>query len=174
MRVKKITPISTALPESEVDLTLISDIIKTYKGKLGGLISLLQEIQTVYTYLPKSALLLIDKELNIPISELYAVATFYAQFKLTPSGKYSIKVCKGTACHVQNANVVYNAISDHLEIKEGETTPDGLYSLESVSCLGCCSLAPAMMIGEETFGKLDARSTVKAFKNTDKALQNKN
>ena len=160
MRVRKITPQLSTLPEFEVDLSLISHIIEKYKGKLGGLIALLQEIQAVYSYLPKSALFLIEKELYIPVSELYAVATFYAQFKLKPSGKYSIKVCKGTACHVQNANVVYNAISEHLQVGEGETTPDGKYTLESVSCLGCCSLAPAMMIGEDTYGKLDAKKAI--------------
>lgn len=164
MRVRKVTPQLSTLPEIEVDLSLISHIIEKYKGKMGGLITLLQEIQAVYSYLPKSALYLIEKELFIPVSELYAVATFYAQFKLKPSGKYSIKVCKGTACHVQNANVVYNAISEHLQVGEGETTPDGKYTLESVSCLGCCSLAPAMMIGEDTYGKLDAKKAIEPLK----------
>jgi len=173
MRVRKITPQISSLPDNEVDLTLIHPIIEKYRGKLGGLITLLQEVQAVYTYLPKSSLVLIDKELNIPVSELYAVATFYAQFKLIPSGKYSIKVCKGTACHVQNANVVYNAVSEHLAVKEGETTADGLYTLESVSCLGCCSLAPAIMIGEETYGKLDAKSSVAVIKNMEKELSTK-
>lgn len=173
MRVRKITPQLSSLPNNEVDLSLIDPIIEKYRGKLGGLITLLQEVQSAYTYLPKSALVLIDKELNIPVSELYAVATFYAQFKLIPSGKYSIKVCKGTACHVQNANVVYNAVSEHLSVKEGETTADGLYTLESVSCLGCCSLAPAMMIGEETYGKLDAKSSVTVIKNMEKELSTK-
>lgn len=164
MRVRKVTPQLSTLPEIEVDLSLISHIIEKYKGKMGGLITLLQEIQAVYSYLPKSALYLIEKELFIPVSELYAVATFYAQFKLKPSGKYSIKVCKGTACHVQNANVVYNAISEHLKVGEGDTTPDGKYTLESVSCLGCCSLAPAMMIGEDTYGKLDAKKAIEPLK----------
>jgi NADH-quinone oxidoreductase subunit E len=93
------------------------------------------------------------------------VATFYAQFKLKPSGKYAIKVCKGTACHVQNANAVMDEISSFLKVENGETTPDGKYTLESVSCLGCCSLAPAMMIGEETFGKLSGATAVNHVKN---------
>jgi NADH-quinone oxidoreductase subunit E len=126
---------------------------------------LLQEVQAVYTFLPKPALQYIETELNYTLGELYAVATFYAQFKLQPSGKYSIKICKGTACHVQNVNVVMDEIVAYLKVGDGETTPDGKYTLESVSCLGCCSLAPAMMIGEETFGKLNGENAINYIKN---------
>jgi NADH-quinone oxidoreductase subunit E len=160
MRIQRI-PLTSTPSTSNVDISLIEHIIPKYKGKKGGLITLLQEIQAVYTYLPKTALQLVEKELNYPLSELYAVATFYAQFKLQPSGKYSIKVCKGTACHVQNANAVMNALSEHLKVKDGETTEDGKYTLEAVSCLGCCSLAPAMMIADETFGKLTGETAIK-------------
>ncbi|MCL2290754.1 MAG: NADH-quinone oxidoreductase subunit NuoE [Bacteroidetes bacterium] len=164
MRIQRIsqTPVPSA---QEVDISLIESIIPKYKDKKGGLITLLQEIQTVYTYLPKAALQRVEEELNYPLSELYAVATFYAQFKLKPSGKYSIKVCKGTACHVQNANAVMNALSEHLKVNDGETTEDGKFTLEAVSCLGCCSLAPAIMIGDETFGKLSGETAVKAVIN---------
>ena len=151
--------------DGAIDLSLIKEIVAKYKGKREGLIALLQEVQAVYTYLPKSALEFIESELNYTLGELYAVATFYAQFKLKPSGKYSIKVCKGTACHVQNVNAVMDEMIDYLKIEDGETTPDGKYTLESVSCLGCCSLAPAMMIGEETFGKLTGESAVTYIKN---------
>ena len=164
MRIQRIP--KTQTPQNqETDISLIENIIPKYKGKKGGLITLLQEIQAVYTYLPKAALQLVEQELNYPLSELYAVATFYAQFKLQPSGKYSIKVCKGTACHVQNANAVMNALSEHLKVKDGETTEDGKYTLEAVSCLGCCSLAPAMMIADETFGKLTGETAVNIVKN---------
>jgi NADH-quinone oxidoreductase subunit E len=165
MRIKRIKNSQTIVPDDAIDLTLIEDIVAKYKGKKEGLITLLQEVQAVYSYLPKSALQVIETELNYTLGELYAVATFYAQFKLNPSGKYSIKVCKGTACHVQNVNAVMEEISACLKIGDGETTPDGKYTLESVSCLGCCSLAPAMMIGEETFGKLTGKSAVKNIKN---------
>ena len=164
MRIERISqPTVSSTPQ--VDVSLIENIIPKYKGKKGGLITLLQEIQAVYTYLPKAALQRVEEELNYNLSELYAVATFYAQFKLKPSGKYSIKVCKGTACHVQNANAVMNALSEHLQVKDGETTEDGKYTLEAVSCLGCCSLAPAIMIGEETFGKLTGDTAVKTIIN---------
>ena len=164
MRIQRIPP-TTKIFEQNVDISLIENIIQKYKGKKGGLITLLHEIQTVYTYLPKPALKRVEEVLNYPVSELYAVATFYAQFKLKPSGKYSIKVCKGTACHVQNANAVMKALSEHLQVSDGETTQDGKYTLEAVSCLGCCSLAPAMMIADETFGKLNNDSAVKAVIN---------
>ena len=164
MRVERISSTSNCIPQ-EVDISLIEGVIAKYKNKKGGLITLLQEIQAVYTYLPKAALQRVEAELNYPLSELYAVATFYAQFKLKPSGKYSIKVCKGTACHVQNANTVMNALSEHLKVKAGETTEDGKYTLEAVSCLGCCSLAPAMMIADETFGKLTGDLAVKTVIN---------
>ncbi|MCL2434769.1 MAG: NAD(P)H-dependent oxidoreductase subunit E [Lentimicrobiaceae bacterium] len=164
MRIQRISqPTVSSTPQ--VDVSLIENIIPKYKGKKGGLITLLQEIQAVYTYLPKAALLRVEEELNYNLSELYAVATFYAQFKLKPSGKYSIKVCKGTACHVQNANAIMNALSEHLHVKDGETTEDGKFTLEAVSCLGCCSLAPAIMIGEETFGKLTGDTAVKTVIN---------
>ena len=165
MRIKRIQNSETTVPNDTIDLSLIQDVVAKYKGKKEGLIALLQEVQTVYTYLPKSALQIIESELNYTLGELYAVATFYAQFKLNPSGKHSIKICKGTACHVQNVNAVMDEISSYLKIGDGETTPDGEYTLESVSCLGCCSLAPAMMIGEETFGKLTGETAINYIKN---------
>jgi NADH-quinone oxidoreductase subunit E len=165
MRIKRLQNSQTIVPSDAIDLNLIKEIVAKYKGKKEGLIALLQEVQTVYTYLPKPALQLIEAELNYTLGELYAVATFYAQFKLNPSGKYSIKVCKGTACHVQNVNAVMDEISAYLKVGDGETTSDGKFTLESVSCLGCCSLAPAMMIGEETFGKLNGETAVKNIKN---------
>ena len=168
MRIKRISNQNEISLNDAIDIDLIKDIVAKYKGKKEGLITLLQEVQTIYTYLPKAALQFIESELNYTLGELYAVATFYAQFKLTPSGKHSIKVCKGTACHVQNATAVMNEISSYLKIGDGETTPDGKYTLESVSCLGCCSLAPALMIGEETFGKLNGERAVKHIKNFEK------
>ncbi len=165
MRIDRISVTAPQENELTVDITPLPTLIEPFRGKKGSVIALLQAIQAVYTYLPKEALLFVEKELNYPVTELYAVATFYAQFKLKPSGKYSIKVCKGTACHVQNASAVMEALSSHLSIKDGETTADGKYTLESVSCLGCCSLAPAMMIAEDTYGKLDGKNAIKALQN---------
>ena len=160
MRIKQIIPSLQTHKYPEVHIEPAKEIISKYKAKKGALIALLQEVQSIYTYLPKSVLELIQTELNYSLSEIYAVATFYAQFKLAPSGKHSIKVCKGTACHVQNVDKVIDEVAAFLQIKEGETTTDGKFSFESVSCLGCCSLAPVMMIDEQTFGKLDGHSAV--------------
>ena len=95
---------------------------------------------------------------------MYGVATFYAQFRLNPVGKHIIKVCHGTACHVQNADAISDALKEALNVKDGETTEDRLFTLESVACLGCCSLAPVMMIGDEAYGKLTGASAVKIVK----------
>ncbi|MDR2585952.1 MAG: NADH-quinone oxidoreductase subunit NuoE [Prevotellaceae bacterium] len=164
MRIQRIAPPVQTATHQEVDLNLIKEIVAKYKEKKGALIALLQEVQSVYTYLPKSAMEYLEATLHYPVSELYAVATFYAQFKLAPAGKHSVKVCKGTACHVQNANEVMSEISAFLGVKDGETTPDGKFTLESVSCLGCCSLAPAIMIGEDTYGKLNGNLAVQVVK----------
>jgi NADH-quinone oxidoreductase subunit E len=147
-----------------VDLGLIDDLIRKYKGKQGNMIPLLQGAQSIYGYIPNSVFIKISKETGLTLSEMYGVATFYAQFRLSPVGKHVIKVCHGTACHVQNADSISDAIREALKIKDGETTDDGLFTLESVACLGCCSLAPVMMVSDETFGKLTGRSAVKIIR----------
>lgn len=147
-----------------VDLGLIDDLIRKYKGKHGNMIPLLQGAQSIYGYIPNSVFIKISKETGLTLSEMYGVATFYAQFRLSPVGKHVIKVCHGTACHVQNADSISDAIREALKIKDGETTDDGLFTLESVACLGCCSLAPVMMVSDETFGKLTGRSAVKIIR----------
>jgi len=105
-----------------------------------------------------------SKTSGLSLSSIYGVATFYAQFRLKPVGKYIIRVCHGTACHVQNVNAVSIALADELNIGDGETPDDALFTLETVACLGCCSLAPVMMIGDETFGNLTPSKAVKIIK----------
>ncbi|MDR2864801.1 MAG: NADH-quinone oxidoreductase subunit NuoE [Spirochaetaceae bacterium] len=117
-------------------------------------IPLLQEIQKRHSYLPEDLVEAVSKESGIPLSDLYGVATFYSQFRFKPQGKYMVRVCHGTACHVAGAEIVSALISQELGIKEGETTPDLLFSLERVACLGCCSLAPVAMIGGKIYAKL--------------------
>ncbi|MBI9034354.1 MAG: NADH-quinone oxidoreductase subunit NuoE [Bacteroidales bacterium] len=128
------------------------------------MIPLLQGAQNLLGYLPKAAFEKLAHESGLSLSDMYGVATFYAQFRLNPVGKHIVKVCHGTACHVQNANMLTDAIQESLNVKDGETTEDGLFTLESVACLGCCSLAPVMMIGEETYGKLNGKNAVKIVK----------
>lgn len=147
-----------------VDLNLIDHLIEKYRGKPGNMIPLLQGAQTIYGFIPREVFLKLSRETGLNLSDMYGVATFYAQFRLNPVGKLIIKVCHGTACHVQNADSISEAIREALKIKDGETTPDGLFTLESVACLGCCSLAPVMAIGDDTFGKLTGRSAVKILR----------
>ncbi|MDD3960239.1 MAG: NADH-quinone oxidoreductase subunit NuoE [Bacteroidales bacterium] len=165
MRIARIAPKTEALNAESIDLQALHPLIKKYKGKKGAIIPLLQGIQSVYGFLPRAAMDYIAKECAIEPSELFGVATFYAQFRMNPVGKHIIKVCHGTACHVQNANAITDAIAEALGISDGETTPDKLFTLESVACLGCCSLAPVMMIDEETYGKLTRTKAVRIIKN---------
>ena len=151
--------------ETSINLSLIDPIIEQYKGKAGNLIPLLQKTQDVYGYIPKEAMKYIAVKTGLELSDMYGVATFYTQFRLNPVGKHIIKVCHGTACHVQNAGTITEALSESLDVKDGETTPDGMFTLESVACLGCCSLAPVMMIGDETYGKLTGKEAVRIIRN---------
>ncbi len=148
----------------ESDMTLITPLLAKYRGKRGGLIPLLQSTQHLYGYLPPAAFPLISEATGVAQSEIYGVATFYAQFRLHPAGKHIVKVCHGTACHVQNARDVTEALVEALGVPDGGTTPDGIFTLESVACLGCCSLAPVMMIGESTYGKLTGSEAVRIVK----------
>jgi NADH-quinone oxidoreductase subunit E len=148
----------------DVDITLMDSLIQKYRHKKGNMIPLLQGTQEMYGFLPRAAFLKLNSELGLKISDMYGVATFYAQFRLKPVGKYIIKVCHGTACHVQNATAISDSLEEALGVKDGETTDDNLFTLESVACLGCCSLAPVMMIGDDTFGKLTGASAVKIIK----------
>lgn len=145
-------------------MSLLDDLINNYRNKKGNVIPLLQGTQEIFGFLPREAFQKLSEETGLKLSDLYGVATFYAQFRLSPVGKHIIKVCHGTACHVQAAPKVTEALSDALGVPDGGTTEDGLFTLESVACLGCCSLAPVMMIGEETYGNLSGKDAVKVIK----------
>ena len=164
MRIARISTDKEKVEQDSVNLSLIDSIIEKYKGKKGNLIPILQGTQEIFGYIPREAFLKISKETGLKLSTMYGVATFYAQFRMNPAGKHIIKVCHGTACHVQNANELTEALEDLLKVKDGETTEDGLFTLESVACLGCCSLAPVMMIGDETYAKLTGPQSVKIVK----------
>ena len=143
----------------------LEPIIKKYAGVKGSLITILQKAQDTYGYLSEDVIEYISEKTGITPAKIYGVATFYTQFRLKPIGKYLIMLCMGTACHVNGAAAIEAAISEHLSIKDGETTADDLFTLNVVACLGCCSLAPVMMIkgpdGEETFGNLTKESARK-------------
>ena len=173
----RITRIKTSREEEAkelVDLSLMDDLIRKYKGKKGNMIPLLQGTQAIYGYIPLSAFEKLSKGTGLKVSDMYGVVTFYAQFRLNPVGKYIIKVCHGTACHVQNASKISDSLQEALNVVDGETTDDNLFTLESVACLGCCSLAPVMMIGDNTYGKLTGTEAVKIVKNIRIAEQKEN
>jgi NADH-quinone oxidoreductase subunit E len=151
-----------------LDLTPFEKILKKFSGKKGVLIPLLQETQKIYGYLPKTVLSRIADALNTDLSQVYGVATFYAQFRLTPIGKHLIRVCHGTACHVSGATRITEVCEEELYIKDGETSDDLQYTLESVACLGCCSLAPVMTVDENTYGRLTDREVRKVISNLKK------
>ncbi len=142
----------------------LDQLLEKYKDMKGNTIAILQGVQNLYKYLPEKALLRVSEYNNIPLSDLYGVATFYSQFKFNKPGKFQIKVCHGTACHINNAVRVSEVTEEELKIKPGETTEDGKFSLDDVACLGCCSLAPVIMINEQVYGSLDDKKIRKVLK----------
>jgi len=140
------------------------DIVSTVGKTPDKVIPLLQEIQQRHGYLPEEMITAVASEIGAYPSDIYGVATFYSQFRFTPMGKHLIKVCKGTACHVSGADILFAVLQDQLQVEEGETTEDGLFTLESVACLGCCSLAPVVMIDGKVFGKLTPSKVRKIIK----------
>lgn len=164
MRIERIEVKRETDDQGAVDIELLNPLIEKYRTKKGNLIPLLQGAQDIFGYIPRVAFEKLSAETGIPLSEMYGVATFYAQFRLNPVGKHIVKVCHGTACHVQNAKAITTSLKEALKVEDGGTTEDGLFTLESVACLGCCSLAPVMMIGDETYGKLTGAQAVKIVK----------
>jgi len=136
------------------DMQLIDNIVSKYEGERGTLIPILQEVQQVNGYLSRDVMKYIAQKTGKSASIIYGIVTFYTQFRLQPIGKNIIRICNGTACHVSNAMGIIHSILDYLGVKEGETTKDGKFTVEIVACLGCCSLAPVIMINEKTYGRL--------------------
>ena len=134
-------------------------LLDKYRGTKGSVIPVLQQAQEIFGYLPKDVLIKISKEIDVPISQIYGVVTFYAQFHLEPRGKNIIRSCQGTACHVRGAKAVLVAIREKLGLKEGQvTTPDLKFTLETVACIGACGLAPVFMVNDDTHGRLTPES----------------
>ena len=147
-----------------VDLSLLDGVLAEYASVKGSLITILQHTQDIYGYLPKEAIELISEKTGIATSEIMGVATFYTQFRFEPVGKYLIMLCQGTACHVNGSELILQTIKDELQIEDGQTTEDGLFSLKCVACLGCCSRSPVMMINEDTYGSLTPDKTKNILK----------
>jgi NADH-quinone oxidoreductase subunit E len=137
------------------------------KGEGGVLIPLLQKFQAEDGYVSRERITEIHRKTGVPLSQIFGVATFYAQFRLHPVGRNIIKVCHGTACHVANAGAISRTLEELLQVGDGETTSDREFTLETVACLGCCSLAPVVMINKETYGNLkstDLRKMLKPYR----------
>ncbi len=140
----------------ETDLAAIDAIIDTHRGGngKGTLIAILSDIQQQCSYLPREALERVADRLEVPFSQVFGVSTFYKKFSMTPRGKHSLKVCLGTACHVKGAGLLLERLKRDLGVEEGGTTPDGQFTLETVRCVGCCSIAPVVMVNETAHGRL--------------------
>jgi NADH:ubiquinone oxidoreductase subunit E len=132
----------------------LNSIIEKFKGKPGGLIPVLEEAQVSLEYLPISVQKKIASGLNLPLSRVYGVVTFYSFFTMTPRGKHTVRVCLGTACYVRGGKALTEALEKQFGIKEGETTPDRMFTLESVRCLGACGLGPVVVVDEDVHGRL--------------------
>lgn len=149
----------------EAQFKELAPVLEQYETVPGSLITILQKTQDIYGYLSMDAINYISEVTGIKPAKIYGVATFYSQFRLKPVGKYLIMLCQGTACHVNGSEMIEEAICEYLNINDGETTEDGLFTLNNVACLGCCSLAPVMMIrsadGDETYGNLTKASVKK-------------
>ena len=142
-------------PAEELDYLELDRIIEDeYGADKENLIMMLQAIQRRYNYLPKPSLTYLSEKIGVPLSQIYGIATFYATFTLEPRGRNLITVCLGTACHVRGAGRVHERIEEHLHIRDGQTTEDGRFTLESVRCIGCCSLGPVVKINEDVFARL--------------------
>ena len=146
----------------------INEVLSKYEGKPDNLIPLLQHIQSEYGYLPEESMQKVADYAQVPSSQVYGVATFYTQFRFTPVGKNKIMVCRGTACHVKGAPRITDEVEKELGIKEGETTEDGEYTLESVACIGACGLAPCMMVNDKVEAKLSPKKIKEYFKERNK------
>ncbi len=146
------------------DLTKIESVLAEYASVPGSLITILQQAQEIYGYLPKDVMYHIAERIGTSPAEILGVATFYAQFRLKPIGKYLLMSCQGTACHVNSSEKILATISSYLGVESGETTDDGLFTLEKVACLGCCSLAPVIMINGEAHGSLTPEKAVAIIK----------
>lgn len=141
----------------------LDKILSSYQGQKQEIIPILQSVQDAYSYLPEEAMAKIARLTGVPPSEVYGVSTFYAQFRFVPQGRNNVQVCRGTACHVNGAPRVLENVEEQLGIKEGETTEDMEYSLETVACIGACSLAPCVMINDDVAAKVDSKKVKKLF-----------
>ncbi len=141
-----------------------TELLEHYRGERGALVPLLQGAQAIFGYLPEEVMRRVAEAAGEPLSKVLGVATFYSQFRLKPHAKNTIRCCHGTACHVSGAARISDEVEKHLGVHAGENTPDMLYTLEEVHCVGACGMAPVVMINDRAYGKLTPESAVKVVK----------
>ena len=146
------------------DMKKVEQIIKKRQKGPGALVSILQDIQEIYNYLPQESLELVAAKMGIPLIDVCGTATFYKAFSLTPRGKHLITVCMGTACHVRGSPWIVDELERRLDICAGETTEDGLFTLETVNCLGACALGPIIVVDKKYFGQMTIKKVVEILK----------
>lgn len=159
-----------------MELTKADEIVDEYQQDKSWLIMILQDIQEVYNYLPAEALDRVAERLGIALGQVYNVATFYSSFSLKPRGKHLVRVCDGTACHLRGAVNLREEITRRLGITEGQTTPDKMFTLEVVACLGACALAPVMTVGSQYHGQMTAEKlhqTLEEYSRSEKPVGNR-
>jgi len=152
----------TATPEQ---LSVVDRVAERLGDSRGVLIPLLQQVQAEIGYLPTEVMQRVAERSGVPAARVYGVASFYSQFRLEPVGEHIVRVCQGTACHVQGAVAITEAVCGELGVEEGGTTADGKFTVEPVACLGCCSLAPVIMVDEDTYGRLTTDEARKILRN---------
>lgn len=148
-------------PSVEIDWKKVNDIVDKYRGSHEALLMIMQDISDMYNYVPPEVIPVLVEKLGVEESLVYSVATFYKTISLEPRGRFIINVCTGTACHVRGAEKITDAISEHLDIAPGETSGDGLFTLEGVRCIGCCASGPVITVNKDTHGGLDRSSALK-------------
>jgi NADH:ubiquinone oxidoreductase subunit E len=148
---------------TEADLARIEAIIAEYRNQRWALLPLLERIQQQFGFIPPSSIDLIAKSLGVFPAQVQGVITFYAQLYTAPRGKNIVRVCRGTACHVRGGKTILKLVKRHLSIEEGETTPDFEYSLETVACIGCCALAPNVVINRNIYGRMNPKKVALIF-----------
>jgi NADH-quinone oxidoreductase E subunit len=151
--------------QKEIILSQINESLELFKGEKSELIPVLQEVQQRLGYLPEVGLKQIARYIDVPESKVFGVATFYTQFKLVPTGRNIIKVCRGTGCYVRGASKILEALESELGIRAGETTPDLEYTLETVACFGSCALAPVVVVNDRVYGRMTAEKAKKILAN---------
>jgi NADH-quinone oxidoreductase subunit E len=148
----------------QIDLQACSEIINSYPDEKRFILAMMQDVQRQYKYLPREGLQMIASYVDVPLTRVYSMATFYKAFSLVPKGRINFKVCDGTACHIKGSTVLIDQVFKHLGIRPGETTTDGEFSIETVNCLGCCALAPALVANEKVHPKVTSSGIIDIIK----------